>query len=77
MSATARLPDYFPTVHKSCKEPADVFFACFNEHAIMMSPTDNVTAKESLTKCQKELGGYTQCMEKHHKRDGKVWWRVW
>lgn len=72
-----KLPDYFPTSHKKCTEPTEAFFQCFESKAVMTTPTDTITAKEGILHCQRELVGYMKCMEKHHTREGKQWWKAW
>ncbi|KEG13273.1 hypothetical protein DQ04_01111100 [Trypanosoma grayi] len=73
-----RLPSYFPTTVKQCTAPTDLFFACFEQYAVMQSPTDTTSAKRALLLCQPQLRGYMTCMEKHLAAENtKAWWKFW
>ncbi|GET89270.1 hypothetical protein, conserved [Leishmania tarentolae] len=72
-----RLPQYFPTSCKQCEVQTDVFFRCFETHAVMMDDHDVKTAKTSLQHCQPELRAYMDCMEKYLVAKNKPWWKVW
>ncbi|KAH9599567.1 hypothetical protein LSM04_006411 [Trypanosoma melophagium] len=74
-----RLPPYFPTSSKECTKQTELFFSCFEQHAVMENPYDTVSAKRALLFCQPELREYMACMEKHRatENNGKPWWKFW
>jgi len=72
-----RLPDYFPTYPQQCTVPAQEFFGCFDRNSKMTHPGDRDTPKSALQFCQPEIKAYMTCVEAHHTRSGKPWWKVW
>lgn len=77
-----RLPPYFPTTSKHCAPYSEPFFVCFEDRAVMQTPTDTETPKLALLQCQAELLVYQQCMEQEEARkkaalNKKPWWKVW
>ncbi|EAN89800.1 hypothetical protein C3747_20g261c [Trypanosoma cruzi] len=72
-----RLPPYFPTSLKECTASTDLFFSCFEQNALMKTPTDTTSAKRALLQCQSELRAYMTCMEKHLGDGKRSWWKFW
>jgi hypothetical protein len=61
ISPQLRLPPYFPK-SKGCKEAAEPFFKCFEEHAVKQSEDDKDAGVRGLSMCLKEKAVYEKCM---------------
>lgn len=66
-----RLPGYFPSFSKDCKEVSAIFFHCFTEHGRKIGANDEGAGRRGLENCKKELDAYVQCHKKLNQKNFK------